>query len=333
MNRIGLKKVVFNSCFVFFFASAMIVMSSVKSHASDRMVEFAFGGTVSSVANLDTLPAGAEEWLAVQNGDDWSVTYQFKSWIPMTFVEQFGLDAYDGAVTSYKFKVERGGVEIASASLPAVQASWIFILDDGEVNPGEFVDRYSIQIRDAQYWDQGIWLTLQDNSASVFDSTALPLDGDINLEDYDSLAMQFGAGSFPTQPDDGGFQGIVTWHTSRATSPEPNGGCFIATAAYGSSMASHVKVLRDFRDQFLLKSSFGKAFVEFYYKYSPPIAHYISKNASLQVMVRLGLLPIVGISWITLKLGLFTTITLLFFCSIGLIRLISLLRRCNHVCN
>ncbi len=39
------------------------------------------------------------------------------------------------------------------------------------------------------------------------------------------------------------------------------GGCFIATAAFGSEMDGHVTVLRDFRDQVLMKTDPGKAFV------------------------------------------------------------------------
>jgi hypothetical protein len=241
MYRMSLNKVVFKYYFVFLSTAVMVVFSSSHSHASDRMVEFAFGGTVSSVVNLDQLP---EEWQVVVPGDVWSMTYHFKSWIPMTFVEAFGLDAYDAAVTSYSFTIERGGVEIVSASSAFVAASWIFILDNGEVDPGPppvVVDRYSVQIRDPRVWDQAFWLTLQDSTALALNSRALPLDSDItrnvDLSDYDSAAMQFGAGSFPTQPEDGGFQGNVSWHTSRVVSPSPEGGCFLATAVCGSSIA------------------------------------------------------------------------------------------------
>ncbi|MHC5077132.1 MAG: CFI-box-CTERM domain-containing protein, partial [Planctomycetota bacterium] len=74
------------------------------------------------------------------------------------------------------------------------------------------------------------------------------------------------------------------------------GGCFIATAAFGSPMQPYVKILREFRDRFLLGSSFGKFFVNSYYKYSPPIADFIANHDSLRAMVRLGLLPFIGVS-------------------------------------
>ena len=40
------------------------------------------------------------------------------------------------------------------------------------------------------------------------------------------------------------------------------GGCFIATAAYGSSMDSHIMLLREFRDRFLLTNPVGKDLVK-----------------------------------------------------------------------
>src|SRR5690349_6690525 len=41
--------------------------------------------------------------------------------------------------------------------------------------------------------------------------------------------------------------------------------CFVATAAYGSPMATEVITLSDFRDDVLLRSTFGQFFVDAYY--------------------------------------------------------------------
>jgi hypothetical protein len=81
------------------------------------------------------------------------------------------------------------------------------------------------------------------------------------------------------------------------------GGCFIATAAYGSMLEPHVVILREFRDQFLLRYSIGRAFVGFYYKYSPPIAHYIAKHDVIRMFIRWCLFPMILISQVFLWLG------------------------------
>ncbi len=79
------------------------------------------------------------------------------------------------------------------------------------------------------------------------------------------------------------------------------GGCFIATAAYGSLFEPHVKILRQFRDVFLLPTNLGQAFVNLYYKYSPPIADVIADHDSLRMTVRIALAPLVGISYAALN--------------------------------
>lgn len=69
--------------------------------------------------------------------------------------------------------------------------------------------------------------------------------------------------------------------------------CFIATAAYGSKFEPAVVLLRHFRDDYLLNNKFGKSFVEFYYKHSPPIAKFIAHSAVLKNIVKLLLTPFV----------------------------------------
>lgn len=70
--------------------------------------------------------------------------------------------------------------------------------------------------------------------------------------------------------------------------------CFIATAAFGSKFDWPVTLLRQFRDQYMLPNHWGKAFVDFYYQNSPPIAAYISDRQPLKMLVRALLAPIIA---------------------------------------
>jgi hypothetical protein len=77
---------------------------------------------------------------------------------------------------------------------------------------------------------------------------------------------------------------------------EPQGGgCFIATAAYGTPFAQEINVLRHWRDASLKPNYLGNLFVRFYYKVSPPIAKVVAKHSFLRKLVRISLAPIVNI--------------------------------------
>jgi outer membrane protein assembly factor BamB len=84
---------------------------------------------------------------------------------------------------------------------------------------------------------------------------------------------------------------------------ENAGGCFVATATYGTSMAQEVQILREFRDEYLLTNPVGKALVEFYYRVSPLIADFITEHPSLKPIVRAGLLPAVVMSAVAVNTG------------------------------
>ncbi|MCX5990933.1 MAG: hypothetical protein NTZ04_01160 [Chloroflexi bacterium] len=87
--------------------------------------------------------------------------------------------------------------------------------------------------------------------------------------------------------------------------------CFIATAAYGTPMASEIQVLRDFRDRYLVTNAPGRYFVSLYYKCSPPVARFIAHHDSLRAVVRGGLAPIIWLATIALKATMVQKLTVL----------------------
>jgi hypothetical protein len=89
------------------------------------------------------------------------------------------------------------------------------------------------------------------------------------------------------------------------------GGCFIATASFGSKFEKHVQLLRRFRDLYLMPNRIGRAFVNAYYRYSPPMADFIAGHDTLRAMVRYSLIPLLGLSWFLLHFGMAPTLLFL----------------------
>jgi hypothetical protein len=72
--------------------------------------------------------------------------------------------------------------------------------------------------------------------------------------------------------------------------------CFIATAAYGSTMANDVVLLRQFRDSLLETTILGELAVETYYTFGPAAAGLIGESDLLRASARTALGPI--IEWV-----------------------------------
>jgi len=76
------------------------------------------------------------------------------------------------------------------------------------------------------------------------------------------------------------------------------GGCLIATATYGSEMATEVQQLRELRDNQLLNTESGTAFMgafnDIYYSFSPVIADYERENPLFKQAVKLAITPMIS---------------------------------------
>ena len=144
------------------------------------------------------------------------------------------------------------------------------------------------------------------------------------IENYDNEVSKFqeSLNSFKilSQED------TITQSTTE-TSTEEGGGCLIATATYGSELAPQVQQLRELRDNQLLQTESGTAFMgtfnDIYYSFSPIIADYERENPYFKEAVKLAITPMIsslslmenansesevlsiGISIITLNLGMY----------------------------
>ena len=79
---------------------------------------------------------------------------------------------------------------------------------------------------------------------------------------------------------------------------EDGGGCLIATATYGSEMSAEVQQLRELRDNQLLQTESGTAFMntfnDIYYSFSPIIADYERENPYFKEAVKLAITPMIS---------------------------------------
>ena len=103
----------------------------------------------------------------------------------------------------------------------------------------------------------------------------------------------------PITPEAVSFDIVVGEASAQPTNQtEEGGGCLIATAAYGSEMSPQVQQLREIRDNQLMNTESGSAFMsgfnELYYSFSPTIADMQRENPMFKEAVKLGLTPMLS---------------------------------------
>jgi len=140
------------------------------------------------------------------------------------------------------------------------------------------------------------------NFESATEVTGLPAPAapgtyqDITIDDLTGDDWYFAIKAVSTTGEKGPISNVVKISLQGGgggTGGGGGGGCFIATAAYGSYLDPHVMVLRNFRDNVLLKNSVGRVFVNAYYQASPPLAAFIAKHNTLRALTRLALTPVI----------------------------------------
>ena len=103
----------------------------------------------------------------------------------------------------------------------------------------------------------------------------------------------------PVEPTCGAGTTLVNGICQVVKTEEPKGGgCLIATAAYGSELAPQVQFLREIRDNTVMSTSSGVAFMsgfnQLYYSFSPTIADMERENPMFQEAVRAFITPMVS---------------------------------------
>lgn len=99
--------------------------------------------------------------------------------------------------------------------------------------------------------------------------------------------------------------------------------CFIATAAYGSSLEPKLTTFRQFRNHFLAVNKLGRRFIYSYYHWGPYAARWIGDREWARAAVRVGLWPVWLFSYTSLELGLTKAIALTLMTIVGLVAFIA----------
>jgi hypothetical protein len=157
-----------------------------------------------------------------------------------------------------------------------IESPYRVLLDDVTVFPTETKSGQSITLN-FQYTN-GI------HSIRIISDALSEIEQEIETDSTSVLLQDDKEETIETKPDN--------------ESTEEGGGCLIATATYGSEMSPQVQQLRELRDNQLLNTESGTAFMstfnDIYYSFSPIIADYERENPLFKEAIKLGLTPMLS---------------------------------------
>ncbi len=188
---------------------------------------------------------------------------------------------------------------IAISFIPVFSQSIIsFDVDTTEFTPGQTVE---LQGKiETGLGVQPVAIEVKDGAGNVI------LIRTINSDENGEFSLTF---KIPETAEPGDFEIIAsveiegdafsdTKTIAASESAVNGGGCLIATATYGSELAPQVQQLRELRDNKLLQTESGSAFMEsfnnFYYSFSPTIADFERENPVFREAVKIAITPMIS---------------------------------------
>jgi len=94
------------------------------------------------------------------------------------------------------------------------------------------------------------------------------------------------------------YENVINSFSIEGDDTQEGGGCLIATATFGSELAPQVQQLRELRDETVLQTESGTAFMkqfnQFYYSFSPTIADWERENPVFKELVKVVITPLLA---------------------------------------
>ena len=192
---------------------------------------------------------------------------------PQSYVDRYNDEAgykkwFDDNYPEYSSIYQAVGLEEPKVLAPFV---------DPNLDPQYYVDRYNNEITYKDWFDKTY------PEMTIYEA--------VGLDEPEIVEQEFGECGVGTKLVDGECTVIPIESKS-------GGGCLIATAAYGSEMAPQVQFLREIRDNQLMSTNSGTAFMagfnQVYYSFSPYIADMQRENPMFKEVVKIGITPLLS---------------------------------------
>ena len=224
-------------------------------------------------------------------------TYQYRVTVKVSGVGSFTSNTVSAQLASYAFAHKPENLE-AAAGIMVVDLRWDWPDGFKVLEDGFLVERKGASQPSSAFtvigWVDGNDLNWASYTDYAFTDTMLQTEERYH---YRVRAFQYLEGGTLGYSDYSNVVEIEVIPSFDPTLPgtgHGSGGCFIATAAYGTPFAKEVESLRLFRDRYLVGYRWGRAFIRFYYRHSPPIAQFLKTHSPIwRLLVRTFLTPVV----------------------------------------